>query len=81
MTALAERKNAFAAARSRCVLSITSGAITIDRAIQISRLAVDLDVGLVNIPAASDAAVPTSAKVVRQHRRQLMPPTPAPPRD
>lgn len=49
----ADQKNALAAARSRCLLSITStrGAISVDCPIEITRATGNLDVGFVDIPA------------------------------
>jgi hypothetical protein len=73
VTALADRKNALAAASSRCSLSLTStkGAVAIDRAIEIPPSAPHPNICLVNVPTWANPAFASPTQVLGKRRRQL----------
>src|ERR1700722_3431487 len=55
-------------------VNIDQGTGTIDRPIQITPTAMELEVGLIDIPGAPNPAAPAAAKMIDQRRRELRPP-------
>src|SRR3954467_9866760 len=77
VTAFADRKNAWAAAMSRCSEQyVDQVPVPVDGAIQIAPAPVHLQVCLIHIPAAAHLAAPAPPQLLGQGRREFGLPLP-----